>query len=192
MLLGGGSTALGGEGDIDGTGLSNDVVLATVLVTKSVTTNNNRLGPAWDTAGDVGNNNGLSEDGTVKNVSNGSVGTSPHLLEVELLNTALVGGDGGALDGNLVVLGRVGGVDGDLIVGRVTAGDGEIVVLGLDMNVRVDVALLDPLPDDAGHLITVNIDDRVSNLDLAEGGGEVSLGSELGEHFSFVFNNYNL
>ena len=35
--------------------------------------------------------------------------------------------------------------------------------------------ILNPLPDDAGHLITVNIDDGLRNLNLVEG-REVSNG----------------
>lgn len=46
-----------------------------------------------------------------------SVGTPPHLLEVELLDPRLVGGDGRALDADAVLLDRLGGVDGDLVVG---------------------------------------------------------------------------
>ena len=187
VLLDGRSTVLGGEGDIDTAGLGDDVVLATVLVTESVSSNDDGLGPAWHTAGDVGDNDGLSEDGTVEDVSDGSVGGSPHLLEVEFLNTALVGGDGGALDGDLMFLGGLSSVDGDLIVSGVTAGHRQVVVLSLEVNVGVDVTLLDPLPDDAGHLITVHVDDGVGNLNLAEGGAEVSLLDESGKHvFRFL------
>jgi hypothetical protein len=46
----------------------------------------------------------------------------------------------------------------------------------------MNVSLLDPLPDDSGHLITVDIDDFVLNLDLAESCGEVSLGGKSGKH----------
>lgn len=39
---------------------------------------------------------------------------------------------------------------------------------------------LNPLPDDAGHLITIKLNDGLSNLDLGEG-SEMSL-SNLGQH----------
>ena len=42
-------------------------------------------------------------------------------------------------------------------------------------------SLLDPFPDDAGHLVTVELDDGVGNLDLLEG-GEVSLCESLSKH----------
>lgn len=37
------------------------------------------------------------------------------------------------------------------------------------------MALFDPLPDDAGHLVAVDINDWVGDLDFAESGAEVSL-----------------
>ena len=57
---------------------------------------------------------GLSEDGSAENVSDGSVGREPHLLQTELDDSLLVRGDGGALDGNVVLQRGVGRVDGDL------------------------------------------------------------------------------
>ena len=53
----------------------------------------------------------LAEHSSVEDVTDGAVGRLPHLLEVELLDTLLIGGDGRALDGNVVLQGRLGGVD---------------------------------------------------------------------------------
>jgi hypothetical protein len=90
------------------------------------------------------------------------------LLQVELLNTSLVRSDGGALDTDRVLLDSFGSIDSDLIVGLISIGETEIVVLEIDVEVRVDKLVLDVLPDDTGHLITVQLDDRVLNLDLVE------------------------
>jgi hypothetical protein len=46
-----------------------------------------------------------------------SVGTPPHLLEVELLDSGLVRGNGGTLDSDRVLLDSIGGIDGDLVIG---------------------------------------------------------------------------
>ena len=62
-----------GELDLDLTWLGNDVVLASVLVTEGVSSNDDWLGPAWHESWDVRDNNWLSENGTVEDVSNGSV-----------------------------------------------------------------------------------------------------------------------
>jgi len=36
--------------------------------------------------------------------------------------------------------------------------------------IRKTYSVLDPLPDDAGHLVSVDVDDWVGDLDLLEGG----------------------
>eukprot|EP00354_Favella_ehrenbergii_P012733 CAMPEP_0170461958 /NCGR_PEP_ID=MMETSP0123-20130129/7655_1 /TAXON_ID=182087 /ORGANISM="Favella ehrenbergii, Strain Fehren 1" /LENGTH=452 /DNA_ID=CAMNT_0010727081 /DNA_START=45 /DNA_END=1403 /DNA_ORIENTATION=- len=182
-VLHGGLAAVGrGELNLNRTGLSHDVVLAAVLVTERVSANDDGLGPAWHAAGNIGNHNRLSEHGTVKDISDGSIGAPPHLLEVELLDTALIGSDGGALDGDLVLLGGVSGINRDLVVGGVAGSHRQVVVLSLEVEVGVDMALLDPLPDDARHLVTVDVNNGVGNLHLSEGRAEASLGGESGKH----------
>ena len=44
----------------------------------------------------------------------------PTLLELELLDTGLIGGDGGTLDTNTILLDGLSRVNGDLVVGLVT------------------------------------------------------------------------
>src|SRR3546814_19168924 len=89
----------------------------------------------------------------------------PHVLEAEFLHAALVRRDGGALDADAVLEDRVGAVDGDLVVGLVAGFDAEIVIDQVDVQVRQDQLFLDELPDDAGHLVAVALDNRI--LDLA-------------------------
>ena len=76
------------------------------------------------------------------------------------------GRDGRALDADAVLLDRVRGVDGDLVVGGVAALDAEVVVLEVDVEVGVDQPVLDELPDDPGHLVAVELDDGFRHLDL--------------------------
>ena len=64
----------------------------------------------------------------------------------------------------LIAFGRV---DGDLVVGRVALLDPEVEVLQVDVEVGEDQLLLDERPDDAGHLVAVELDDGVLHLDLA-------------------------
>jgi hypothetical protein len=45
-------------------------------------------------------------------------------------------------------------------------GSRKVVILEVDVEIGVDQLLLDELPDDAGHLVAVELDDRVGNLDL--------------------------
>jgi len=67
-------------------------------------------------------------------------------------------------------LDRLGGIDRDLIFGGVAALDPEVVVLELDVEVGKDQLLFDERPDDPGHLVAVELDDLVLNLDLGHEG----------------------
>lgn len=98
------------------------------------------------------------------------------LLELELFDTGLIRSDGGTLDTDRVLLDSLGSIDGDLIVGLVTVLEAEIVVLEVNIEVRVDELVLDGLPDDTGHLVAVELDDGVLDLDL--GGSHCAVGRE--------------
>jgi len=103
-----------------------------------VAANNDRLGPAGNATRNVLNDNGLAEDDTTADVTDGTVGRLPHLLEGELLDTGLIRGDGGAFDADLVFLDGVGAVDSDLIVGGITVLDAQVEVLDVEVEVRVN------------------------------------------------------
>jgi hypothetical protein len=42
------------------------------------------------------------------------------LLQLELLNTGLIGGDGGTLDTDTILLDSLGGINSNLIIGLIT------------------------------------------------------------------------
>src|SRR5262249_62395226 len=92
------------------------------------------------------------------------MGRAVLLLEAALPAPGLVRRDGGALAADADLLDRVGGVDGDLVLGLVPPLDREIEVLQLDVEVRQDQLLLDEGPEDPGHLVAAQADDR--GLDL--------------------------
>ena len=183
MLHSGLSSVGRGELDLDGAGLSNNIILAAVLITESVSSNDDWLGPAWYAPRNVRDDNWLSEDRAVKDVPDGSIGTPPHLLEVEFFHSALIGSDRSAFYGNLVLLGCLSAIDRDLVISGIARSDGQVVVFGLEVDVRVDVALLDPLPDHARHFVTIDVNDWFGDLHLAERSAEVSLlGCDSREH----------
>ena len=93
------------------------------------------------------------------------------LLQVEFLHAGLVWGDGGALHAHRVLLDCLGGIERDLVIGLVSVGQAQVVVLEVDVEVRVDELVLDVLPDDPGHLVAVQLHDGVLHLDLGTDGG---------------------
>ena len=157
---------LRGESHIELTWNLGAEVSGSVLIAKSVSTNDNWSLPAWNEFRDVANDDGCSEDSTADNVSDGSVRRLPHLFEAELLNTGLIRSDSGALDTNLAGLDCLSSLNGNLIVGGVTILHAEIEVLDIQVQVREDKLILDQLPDNSGHLITVHLDDGIGYLDL--------------------------
>ena len=137
-----------------------------VLVTERVPADDDRLRPARHQSRHVLDDDRRAEDRAAQDVSDGAVGRQPHLLEVELLDARFVGGDGRALDADPVLLDRVRGVDGHLVVGLVAVLDAEVVVVEVDVQVGQDQRFLDELPDDPGHLVAVEFYDRAFDLDL--------------------------
>ena len=92
------------------------------------------------------------------------------LLQLELLHTSLIGSDSSALDTDRVLLDSLGSINGDLVIGLIAVLEAEIVVLEVDVEVWVDELFLDILPDNAGHFVTVELDDGVLDLDLGDSG----------------------
>lgn len=91
------------------------------------------------------------------------------LLQFELFHARLVGCDSGALYSNRILLDGFGGIQCDLVVRLITVGQTQVVVLEVNVQIRVDKLVLDVLPDDAGHLVTVELHDGVLDLDLLGG-----------------------
>ena len=143
-----------------------DKVRCPVLVTKRVTANNNRLVPTRNQPRDVGNDDGLAENHSAQDVANGSIGAAPHLLEAKLFDSRLVRSNGCALDANPVLLDGVSGIDGDLVIGLVALFDAEVVVLERQIEVRVNEAVLDELPNDARHFVAIEFNDNALNLNF--------------------------
>src|SRR5450759_268178 len=168
-LIGGCIRRVPGDRDLARAG--NLEVGCLVLVAEGVTADDDRLGPAWHQPRDVAAEDRLAEDGAAEDVADGAIGRGPHLLEAELLDACLVGGDRRALDPNAVLLDGVRGVDRDLVVGLVALLARQVVVLEVDVQIGVDQAVLDELPDDPRHLITIELDDGVLHLDLAHACG---------------------
>ena len=148
--------ALGGEDHFEGTLTRNNAVLGAILVAKGMPADDDGLFPAGYQARNAGNDNGLAENGSasvvlssvtgffhagacdVQMIPDGTVGRQPHLLELELLDSLLIGCDGGALDTHRVLLDRLGSIQRHLVVGLVTVFQAEVVVLEVDVEIGMD------------------------------------------------------
>jgi hypothetical protein len=132
------TAVLRSEGHSESTGLLGDIVGSAVLVTKCVSTNNDGLGPSRNAPRDVFDDDGLTEYGTAKDVTDGAVGGLPHLLKFEFFNTLFIRGDGGALDTNLAGLDGSGAVVGDFVICGITVFHAQIEVLAVEVQVGED------------------------------------------------------
>ena len=138
----------------------------TVLVAEGVAADDDWLRPAGHQPGHVLHDDGFAENHAAKNVADRAIGRAPHFLEAELLDACLIRRDGGTFDTNAVLFDGVGRVDGNLVVGVVACLDSKVVIFQIDVKIGVDQLVLDELPDNAGHLVAIQFDDRVFDLDL--------------------------
>src|SRR4249920_3994468 len=141
-------------------------IAGAIDVAISMAADDDGLGPARHETRNVAADDRLAEDDPAKDVADGAVRRLPHFLEAELLHPGFVGGDGRAFDADAAVLDGVGGVDGDLIVGRFAVLDGKVEVAKLEIEIGPDQLVLDQLPNDPSHLVPVQIDDGFRHLDL--------------------------
>lgn len=64
-----------------------------------------------------------------------AVRTPPHLLQLELFHSRLIGSDSRTLDADIVLLDGLGGVHGDLVVGGISGLETQIKVLDVEREV---------------------------------------------------------
>ena len=148
-----------GKGNRDRAGRGDLEVCCAVLIAKCVTSHNDWLGPSRNKARNVRDDDGFAENDATEDVANRAVGRTPHLLQTEFFDTRLVRSDGGAFDADTVFLDSVRCIDRPLVVGGIAVLDRQVVVAQVDVQVRVDEAIFDELPDDPCHFIAVKFDD---------------------------------
>ena len=149
-----------------------------VLIAEGMAADDDRLRPARHKPRHVLADDRLAENDTAEDIADRTVGRLPHLLQGKLFDALLVRRDCRAFDADAVFLDRVGRIDGNLVVRLVSMFDTEIEIFEVDVEIGVDQLFLDELPDNAGHLVAVEFDDRVCHLDLRH---EYRLVSRAGE-----------
>src|SRR3546814_536890 len=138
-----------------------------ILVAERVAADDDRVGPAGGEAVDGLHHDRVAEDAAAQDVADRAVRRLPHLFQAEFLDARFVGSDRRAFHADAIFLDRVRGIDGDLVVGAVALLDTKVVIMKVDVEIGKDQPLTDPLPDDPGHFVAVEFDDRVGYLDLA-------------------------
>lgn len=86
------------------------------LVSVGVSADDDGFGPAGHQAWDVLTYDSFAEHGAAQDVADGSVGGTPHLLELELLHTLLIRRDGGALNAHVVTPHRLSRLHRHLVI----------------------------------------------------------------------------
>ena len=124
--------------DSELTGVRHSEVHTAVLVTKRVAANADRLCPARNRTRNALEHDRLAEHGTAENVADSTIGREPHVLKLILLNTGLIRGDSSALHTDLVLLDRLCGISGDLVVRGITVLDTKVVVFQINVEVGKD------------------------------------------------------
>ena len=127
------------EFDLKFSWLFDNIILASVLISESVSSNDDRFGPAWHESWDIGDDDWLSENGTIKDIPNCSVWRLPLLFQIEFRYTTSIWCDSSTLDSNLMFFGCFSSVNCDLIICRVTRSHAQIIVFSLEINVRMDM-----------------------------------------------------
>mmetsp|Transcript_23347 Transcript_23347/g.41465 ORF Transcript_23347/g.41465 Transcript_23347/m.41465 type:complete len:377 (+) Transcript_23347:275-1405(+) len=164
LVLHGFRSISGGEGHLKLSRAGDTEIGGLVLVTKGVAANDDGLGPAGNETGDVGNDDGLTEDGPVENIAESAIGTLPHLFQFELLDASLIGSNGGALNADFVFLNGLRSINSDLVIRRISIRESKIIVNDFQIQVRENQLFLNHIPNNPRHFVAIKVNDRVLNF----------------------------
>ena len=132
-----------------------------------MTTDDNWLVPMRHQFRNVLADDRLAKYNAIQNVTNRAVRRLPHLLQVKFFNPGFVRGYRCAFHANAVFQDCVCRVNRHLVAGCITILDAQVVIVNVDIEIRQDQTIFDEFPDDSRHFVTVNINNRIYNFDLA-------------------------
>ena len=139
---------------------------ALVYISISMTGDSDRLLPVLHTWVNARNGDRSTEHGTVHDATDCTVRTFPHLVELILVHALGIRGNGSTLHGYTIFLGSLGRIDGYLVIGLVAIRQTQVVILRFQVNERKNQFILDHLPEDSCHLITVHLYQWSRHLNL--------------------------
>ena len=137
-----------------------------ILVTIGVAADDDGLRPTRHQTRHILANDRLAENHATQNIADGAIWRLPHFLQVEFLHPLLIRRDGGAFHTHTMLLDGIGTVDRHLIARGIAVFNRQIVIFEGNIKIGVDQLVLDELPDDARHLITVQLHNRIRHLDF--------------------------
>src|SRR5690554_3469882 len=131
-----------------------------------MTTYYNWLGPPLHIARYIAADYRFAKDCTTNDITNSTIWRTPHLFESELLNTSLIGCYSSTLDTNIVFLYCFGRINCNLIICSIAMLYTKIVIFYIKIDVRQDKFLLNKRPYNTGHLVSINLYNRIFNFNF--------------------------
>ncbi|CUQ20137.1 Uncharacterised protein [Segatella copri] len=131
-----------------------------------MTGDGNRLLPVLYTRVDAWDGDRSTEYGTVHDATDSSIRALPHFVEFILVHTLCIRSDSSTLHSHAIFLSRLSRVDGYLVIGLVAIRQTEIIILRLQINERKNQFVLNHLPENSCHLITVHLYQWSCHLNL--------------------------
>src|SRR5690606_17759430 len=102
-----------------------------ILISKSMTTNNNWLCPTLNVTRYVAHNDWLTENSSSHNVTDGSVRRFPHFFQSEFLNTCFIWSDRSTFDSYIIFFNCFSSINGYLVISRISVLNSQIVVFDI-------------------------------------------------------------
>ena len=146
--------------------LRNSVLCTLIEVAVCVTSNSDRHCPVLNYRLDAVDSDRSTEHSTVEDSSDSSVRALPHLVKMILIHSLSVRCDSCALYANAILLDSLAGVLCDLVTSLVSYRESEVIILSLEVHERQDEFVLDHLPKDPCHFVSVHLYERSSHFDL--------------------------
>jgi len=91
-----------------------------VLISKSVSSNNDWFFPSRNKSRNIANDDWFSKYCSIKNVSNSPIRTFPHLFKIKLFDSCFIRSNGSAFNTNFVLFDSISSINSDLIVSRIS------------------------------------------------------------------------
>ena len=144
-------------------------VSCAILVTKGMATDDNRIGPARNQAGNILDHNGFTKYNAAQNVADGAVRRLPHFFQTKFFDAGFIRRDRRAFYADAIFTNGIGAINCNLVVGRIARLNAKVIIFQINIQIGQNQPFTDPFPDDPGHFIAIQFDDGVFHLDFCHG-----------------------